>query len=540
MAAQHTQHNVVFPDLESLPFLKGLQRSFTSLAEMIATRAREIPDRVHVLYESQSRTYADTNRNANRVAGFLLDSGVGKGDIVSLMIMNSPQIYDTMFGAQKIGAVACLINFASKGPEIAYALDHAKPRVVFVGKTFMDDFLKGYQAAAHKPMVVEVGDADNQRESITHTTLVDIMAKYPGDEILLPQAPEDPALMLYSSGTTGKPKGILISNGGQLAICESMARTGLVQGDDTMLILLPMFHTNPICVWTYPMTYCGQTLCIRPYFSPKDFWPSITDNGITILMGVPAMYNYVYYSIDPSQIDMARLKLRWAFCGAAPLSVDLIKGFKDRFNVEIVEGYGLTEAAGVSVANPALGKRKAGSVGIPMPGQDARIFDDNLRELPVNTRGEICIKGANTMLGYLNNPEATAETLQDGWLRTGDIGTMDAEGYFYVVDRKKDMINRGGENIYPKEIEMVLEGHPDIVAAAVVGIADEALGEKVKAIIEPSKSGSLTAKAVNSFLEDKLARYKIPEIIEFMEQLPRNPTGKILKNELKKNSVHCP
>ena len=231
---------------------------------------------------------------------------------------------------------------------------------------------------------------------------------------------------------------------------------------------------------------------------------------------------------------MDKLKLRWAFCGAAPLSVDLIKGFKERFNVEIVEGYGLTEGTGISTVNPPLARHKTGSVGVPLPRQEVRILDDDLQELPANTRGEICIKGANTMLGYLNNPEATAETLQAGWLRTGDIGTMDEDGYYYIVDRKKDMINRGGENIYPKEIEMVLEGHPAIVAAAVVGVADEALGEKVKAIIEPSKSCDLTAEEVKSYLEDKLARYKIPEIIEFMEQLPRNPTGKILKKELKK------
>lgn len=535
MSDQLARRDVEFPELASLPFLKGLKRSFSSLAEMMATRAEEIPDRTHVRYENQSRTYAQTNLNANRVANFLAEMGVQKGDIVSLMIMNSPQIYDAMFGVQKTGAVAGLINFASKGPEIAYVLDHSRPRVVFVGQTFMADFIKGYQAAAHKPIVVEVGEADAGRESITRTTLADIMTDYPGDETLVPQAPEDPALMLYSSGTTGRPKGILISNGNQLAICRSMARLGLVQGGDTMLILLPMFHTNPICVWTYPMTYCGQTLCIRPAFSPKEFWPSIIDNDVTILMGVPAMYNYVYYAIDPSQIDVGKLKLRWAFCGAAPLSVDLIKGFKNRFNVEIVEGYGLTEGTGISTVNPPLGKRKVGSVGVPLPGQEVRILDDDLQELAVNTRGEICIKGANTMLGYLNNPEATAETLQDGWLRTGDIGTMDEEGYFYIVDRKKDMINRGGENIYPKEIEMVLEGHPAVVAAAVVGVADEALGEKVKAIIEPSKSSDITAEEVNAFLEEKLARYKIPEIIEFMERLPRNPTGKILKKELKNN-----
>ena len=521
------------PALDALPFLEGLRTSFSSLAEMIATRAEEIPERVHVLYYDQSRTYAQTNHNANRVANYLKAQGVRKGDVVSLMIMNSPQIYDAMFGAQKLGAIAGLINFALKGPEIAYTLDHAQPRVVFVGKSFMADFAQGYETASHKPVVVEVDTDASQRASISRTTLSEILAQYPDDEALVVQTPDDPTLMLYSSGTTGHPKGILISNANQLAICQSMSRLGIMQGEDTMLILLPMFHTNPICVWSYPLIYAGQTVCIRKSFSPNDFWPAITDNGVTILMGVPAMYNYVYYSIDPATVDRSKLKLRWAFCGAAPLSVDLIEGFKERFNVEILEGYGLTEGTGIATINPPLGRRKVGSVGVALPGQEVRIMDDNLKEMPVNARGEICIKGPITMLGYLNNEQATAETLQDGWLRTGDIGTMDEEGYFYVVDRKKDMINRGGENIYPKEIEMVLEGHPAVLAAAVVGVPDEALGERVKAIVEPSADCELSAEEIRNYLSDKLAGYKVPEFVEFMERLPRNPTGKILKKELK-------
>ncbi len=533
MTATGTRPTSETPTLDALPFLKGLRTSFSSLAEMIATRAEEIPERVHVVYYEQSRTYAQTNSNANRVANYLNEQGVRKGDVVSLMIMNSPQIYDAMFGAQKLGAIAGLINFASKGPEIAYTLDHAQPRVVFVGKEFMADFVLGYEAASHKPVVVEVDSDANPPAPIARTTLSEIFAQYPDDEVLVVQAPDDPTLMLYSSGTTGRPKGILISNANQLAICQSMSQLGTIQGEDTMLILLPMFHTNPICVWSFPLIYAGQTVCIRKSFSPNDFWPAITDNGVTILMGVPAMYNYVYYSIDPATIERSKLKLRWAFCGAAPLSVDLIKGFKERFNVEILEGYGLTEGTGIATANPPLGKRKVGSVGVALAGQEVRIMDDNLKEMPVNERGEICIKGASTMLGYLHNEQATAETLQEGWLRTGDIGTMDEERYFYVVDRKKDMINRGGENIYPKEIEMVLESHPSVVAAAVVGVPDEALGERVKAIIEPSADCALSAEEIKDFLADKLARYKVPEFIEFMERLPRNPTGKILKKELK-------
>lgn len=281
------------------------------------------------------------------------------------------------------------------------------------------------------------------------------------------------------------------------------------------------------------MTFCGQTLCIRKAFSPQDFWPAILDNGITILMGVPAMYAYVYSSTNPATLDRSKLKLKWAFCGAAPLSTTLIKGFKDKFNVDIIEGYGLTEATGVSTANPPLGNRKPGSIGLPMREQEVAILDDDQNPLAAGEKGEICIRGDATMQSYLNNPEGTSDTLKNGWLLTGDIGYMDPDGYFYVVDRKKDMINRGGENIYPREIEMVLEKHPGIAAVAVVGIPDQALGERVKAVLELTKPGSLSPEEIQHFLSDKLARYKIPEHIEIMDQIPRNPTGKILKTALR-------
>jgi len=519
--------------LAELTFLNGLQLSFNSVAELVVTRAREIPERTCVMYYGQTITYREVNERANRVANFLKNQGVQKGDIVSLMVLNAPEIYDCMIGIQKLGAIAGSINFALKGPEIAYVLDDSKPVAVFVGSDFMADFARGVEAAAHKPKVIEVRTQAAHSEKLAFMTLTEIHETFPSEEALVQQAPGDPFLLMYSSGTTGKPKGILLSNEGQLSICRGMNRQGLVEGNDIMLILLPMFHINPICVWTFPMMFAGQTLCIRKAFSPSDFWPAIIENGITILQGVPAMYNYVYYSIDPTTVDRSALKLRWAFCGAAPLSVDLINGFKEKFNVDIVEGYGLSEGTGVSCANPALGKRKIGSIGLPLPEQRIEIMDDTLNILPPGEKGEICIQGRANMLEYLNKPEATGETLQNGWLRTGDIGCMDEEGYLYIVDRKKDMINRGGENIYPREIEIVLEALPEITAVAVIGIPDEALGERVKAVIETAKPGILSAADIKAYLSDKLARYKIPEVIEFMEQIPRNPTGKILKKNLR-------
>jgi len=519
---------------DELPLLKGRRTAFESVAEMVTVRAQEVPDHTFVRFYDQVITYAQINAQANRVANSLRHRGIGKGDVVSLLISNSPEVYTVMFGIQKLGAIAGSINFMLKGPEIAYLLEDSRPVMVFVSSEFLPEFTRGRDLSNHKPEVIEVKTAAGSETDSGFEQLSHILDRYPPDEALVSQEASDPFLLLYSSGTTGQPKGILLKNGGQLSICRAMASIGLFNPDDVMLILLPMFHTNPICVWTYPIIYCAQTLCIRKAFSPDDFWPSITQNRVSILMGVPAMYNYVYYSVDSSTVDRSALSLNFAFCGAAPLSVDLIKGFEEKFNVEIIEGYGLTECTGVSTVNPPQGKRKPGSIGVALPEQEIKIMDDDNRELPSGQKGEICIRSEAVMRGYLNNPDATANTIVDGWLHTGDIGYMDEEGFIFIVDRKKDMINRGGENIYPREVEIALESHPDVKEVAVVGTPDAALGEKVKAFVIPVEPETLTAKDIKDYLKDRLAGYKIPELIEFMEALPRNPTGKIMKKELRR------
>lgn len=520
--------------LSELPFLKDKRIRFDSVAEMFLTRAKENPDKPYVLFYDDVITYGEVNRRANKVANYLKNKGIKKGDIVSILIMNAPEVYYTMFGIQKLGAVAGSINFMLKGPEIAYLLDDSKPEIVFVGSEFMEEFAKGFEIAQHKPQIVEVVTGVKHQVSLNQEKLSEILENYPDTEAFVPQKADDPFLLLYSSGTTGNPKGILLSNKGQLSVCYDMSSIGIFQEGDVMLLLLPMYHTNPICVWTFPVAFAGQTISIRKAFSPADFWPSIIEHQATILMGVPAMYNYVFYSIDSKSIDRSRLKLRIAFCGAAPLSVELINGFKEKFNVEIIEGYGLTEGTGLSTVNPPLGKRKAGSIGLAVPSQEIKIMDDQNNELPQGEKGEICIRGDAVMLEYYHRPQATKETLVNDWLHTGDIAYRDEEGFFYIVDRKKDMINRGGENIYPREIEIALESLSGVKEVAVIGIPDEALGERVKAFIIPAEPGILTGEKVKAFLSDKMAKFKIPEVIEFVDELPRNPTGKILKKELKR------
>ena len=298
------------------------------------------------------------------------------------------------------------------------------------------------------------------------------------------------------------------------------------------MILNPMFHTNPICRWSYPVIYQGTRICIRRRFTTNDFWPTILNYGITICGGAPAMYHFVLHSIDPSTIDRSKLKLRFAISGAAPMSPVLMKEFKDTFNVTVIEGYGLTEVSGLSTGNYGV-TPKPGSIGVAIPGQEIEIMDDDHQIMPYGGKGEICIKSDANMIGYLNNPEATAETIRDGWVHTGDMGYMDEEGYIFISGRKKEMINRGGENVYPREIELVLEEHPQISSVAVVGVPDEVLGERIKACIIPRTPGSLTTQDVKDYLKDKLARYKIPEYVEFMTEFPINANGKIMKTSLK-------
>ncbi len=520
--------------LNQISVLKGLKTEFDSPAEMLVARAAEIPHKTFVYFYEQVITYRQVNERANRVANFLKSKGIRKGDFVSFLVLNSPEVFHIMFGIQKLGAISGAVNFMLQGPEIAYLLDDAKPKIVFVGSEFMKPFAAGYEQATHKPIVVEVVTGTGHAFGPVETTLSEILLNYPTNEAFVPQKPDDPFLLLYSSGTTGRPKGILLKNAGQLSLCRGMASMNCYRDNDVMLMVLPMFHVNPICVWTFPLMFAGLTICLRKSPSPNDFWEPILDYGITVVMGVPALYAFVLFTADPEKIDRSRLKLRYAFSGAAPMPVDLINTFRDKFNTEIIEGFGLSEAHGISTANPPLGKRKPGSVGVGIPGNELKILDDNNNEMPTGEPGEICIRGDQVMLCYYNQPESTRDTIKDGWLHTGDMGIMDKDGFIFIVDRKKDMINRGGENIYPREVEMAIETHPKVREVSVIGVPDPALTEKVKAFVVLHEKDSMTDEELKTYLQEKLARYKIPSFIEFVDDFPRNPTGKVMKKELRR------
>nr|WP_211289498.1 class I adenylate-forming enzyme family protein [Sporomusa silvacetica] len=518
--------------LEAQAHLKGRRLEFESIAQMLTIRSRETPEASHVYYYDQKLSYRDTNERANQVANFLKEKGVKKGDIVAVMIRNAPEIYYAMWGAQKLGAVALAMNYCLKGPEIAYVLNDAKPKAAFVGSDYLDEFAKGLDQSESKPYVVEAVTDVTHESAIAQKKFADILDQYPTDECLVKQSLDDPFMLLYSSGTTGQPKGILLSNRAQLSQCRNFNRQGYIKGNDVMMIMLPMFHTNPLCVFTYPISYAGQVLCIRKKFSPHEFWPAVMQYGITIIMGVPTMFDYILSKVEPIGIDLSKVKIRYAFTGGASLSLATRREFKKKYNIDFLVGYGLTEGCGGNTTEPALGHFKDGSCGMTHPGEQIEIMDEEGNILPNNVDGEICIKGDCVMMGYLNKPEQAAEIMRGGFLHTGDIGHFDDDGYLYIVDRKGDMIIRGGENIYPRQIEIVLEEHTLIAEVAVIGVPDKYLGQQVKAYIVPKQKGSMTVEATRKWLLERMAKYKVPVLFEFVDRLPRTPSGKVQKFKL--------
>jgi long-chain acyl-CoA synthetase len=277
----------------------------------------------------------------------------------------------------------------------------------------------------------------------------------------------------------------------------------------------------------------GVTIVLRTGFSASEFWEVVEQYGVTFWSAVPAVYNILLQIPETAEgRDLSSVK--FGICGAAPMPVDTFRKFEETFGIKIIEGYGLTEGTVASAINPVAGKRKIGSIGKPLPGQEIKILDDDGNELPPGDVGELCVGGGNVMKGYLRKPEANAETLRDGWLRTGDMAYMDDEGYFFIVDRKKEMIIRGGENIYPKEIDNLLFSHPKILEAAVVGVPDEIMGEEVKAYIVVKPGETMTDEDVRQFCKKNLASFKVPRYVEFIDELPKNIIGKTLKKHLKK------
>ncbi|WP_431028917.1 class I adenylate-forming enzyme family protein [Lysinibacillus sp. LZ02] len=491
------------------------------ITNMLKQYATSKADQVAVQFKGETLTYQELYRQAERLAASLEQKGYKKGDIAAIYMHNSARFLVSYFGVQLLGMAAMPINTKLAVPEVQYILNHSEAKVLICDPVLEENVLAtGY--------VFEeiISSEETLQKIIEDTSLDDTLISVEVD-------PDEMAIVMYTSGTTGKPKGVMLSQRNVYETAKIWAESMEMTEQDRMFICTPLFHCAGSHVFAVPTLYAGGTVIIEEAFSPEKTLQQLVETEATIFFGVPAMYMILLSRPDTRTLAFPHLRL---FCyGAAPMPYEILRQLKDAFpQVRVQNLYGQTEntpAASSLLDEQAL--EKIGSVGRPLVRTEVQVVDEHGEPLPTGAVGEITVKGPQVMIGYLKNPEETARTLKNGWLYSGDLGRFDEEGYLYIVDRKKDMMIRGGENVYPIEIEDVLYQIPEILETAVIGVPHEVYGEVPKACIVLKEGQSLDADAILAYCAKNLAKYKVPVEIEFMDMLPRNASGKVLKHTLK-------
>lgn len=522
------------------------------VADSLAKQAAAQPNKAALVYGDQTYTYGRLHARAQTISAALLRVGVDQGDRVALMFPNHPDYVAAFFAVCGIGATLVPVNPLLKHEEIEHILIDSDTHTVIAHESLTAElakaadkvnslqhiFICSYQANSVPEL--QLSQRCLERVQVTRLNCAYIDALEGGNpnsnwgRVLRRQ--DDLALLVYTSGTTGKPKGAMLSHQNMLAAVQSAHAAIEISVDDTTLAVLPLCHIYGLTVVMLGSISKGGTIIVLDKFEPSRVLDVIAANKISILPIVPAMYQFLLMELEKRSQENRRTdlsSLRICISGAAAMPPDLIAKVEKAFGAPLLEGYGLTEVSCVVSINPPGGPQKAGSVGKAMPGIQARIVSRQTRqEVPPGEIGEVAVLGANVMRGYFRQPEATKECIRNGWFLTGDLGSMDEDGYIYLVGRSKELIIRGGQNIYPREIEDVIARMPAVQEVAVLGVPDSFMGERVKAVVVAKKGETLTQDEVKHFCQEHLAEYKVPRIVEFIEQLPRNSTGKILKREL--------
>jgi long-chain acyl-CoA synthetase len=495
---------------------------FQTLPDMLRYRARIEPESPFVRLGDQSLTYGSFDARTDALAAGFADLGVAPGDVVSVFLPNCIEFLEAWFGILKAGGVLGPVNPAYTGPEAGYVIGHSEAVAVVTN--------------AHGAGVIgpERGDLERLRNVISIDGEGDLglheLAGRGGPTPAPARGLDDLAAILYTSGTTGKPKGAMLSHRNQLVNATQGAELVPLGPGDRVGMLLPLFHANAQVVTTLIPIMIGCEIVMWERFSASKFWETVEELQPASLSAVPTILAAVLHAPGAPE---GKTSLRYVICGAAPLSVELLQAFQNRFGIRILEGFGMTETSCISSINPFYGDRKAGSIGLPIRGQEMQIAGKDGEPAAPGEYGEIMVKGPNVMVGYLKNPEATDETIRDGWLYSGDIGYVDEDGYFYIADRSKDMIIRGGENIYPREIEEVIYQFDGVLECAVIGVAHEVRGEEVLAVVAPKPGVTLDLDALAEHAAARLAKYKLPRSFEVRDELPKTATGKISKGPLR-------
>ncbi|HUR75825.1 MAG TPA: AMP-binding protein [Sporichthya sp.] len=486
--------------------------------ELVRARAKSDPNGACVEDEHRALTNAEFADAVAVMAQRLRHAGVAAGDTVGVLLPNCVDLVVTMFGAWTLRAALTPLNPALTEDEALYQLQDSTS-VVLVGDRDVAA-LAARAGAAHL-----LAGPDSPRPD---------SPAVPGLNTADPCTAEDFALIIYTSGTTGRPKGVLLDHANLAAMTASIVERLHLGADDGSLLVLPLFHVNGLVVGVLSPLRAGGRVLISPRFAVDTFWHLVETRRPTYFSAVPTIYALLDSRTD-REVDSS--SLRFALCGAAPMPADQITLFERRFGVPLVEGYGLSEGTVASTLNPLDGVRKPGTVGLPLPGQQVAIRSRQGRPAAAGERGEVVIRGANVMRGYLGQPEATAATIRDGWLHTGDVGYLDGDGYLVLVDRIKDMIIRGGENVYPQEIEAVLYRHPAVVEAAVIGQPDAVMGEVPVAFVALRPGSVVDPEEFQALCRSSLAKYKQPTAIRILPSLPKNAVGKIAKRALRDQAV---
>jgi long-chain acyl-CoA synthetase len=491
-----------------------------NLARILTETAAEHGDRTAFKLDDIELSYAMLDETSARVAALLKARGLEAGDRVGLMLPNVPYFPAIYYGILRAGGVVVPMNVLLKEREVNFYLGDSGAKLLFAWHDFADAAEAGAADAGADCILVKPGEFEQL-----------LIAQEP-DRELADRAGDDTAVILYTSGTTGQPKGAELTHDNLYRNCSMTSVTlGEFSHEDVLLGALPLFHSFGQSCTMNSAVSVGATVTMIPRFDPEKALEMLSRDRVTVFLGVPTMYNAMLHASNADTADASTLRL--CMSGGAAIPVELIRGFEAKFDCAILEGYGLSETSPVASFNHPDRERKPGSIGTPIQGVEMQVWDEQGNELPQGEVGEIVIRGHNVMKGYWERPEATAEAINnDGWFRTGDMARVDEDGYFFIVDRKKDLIIRGGYNVYPREVEEVLYEHPAIQEAAVVGIPDDALGEEVGAVVVLKEGGSLDAQEVKAYVKEQVAAYKYPRKVWFVDELPKGPTGKILKREI--------
>jgi long-chain acyl-CoA synthetase len=470
-------------------------------------------------------TYAQLDRSARGVATALRARGVQPGDKVALLIPNVPEFTIAYFGILYAGAAVVPINVLAAAPEVHYFLEDSEARLLIAHPFFAESARRG-AADAGRPLVMAGGGPG--------AGTLEEMQESPPLDFPHPTDPDATAVILYTSGTTGKPKGAELTHSNLFVNCAFVVPRLIPPQDpdrNVALATLPLFHSfGQTCIQNATIA-AGGSFTLLPRFGPKEAFEILERDRVTLFAGVPTMYFALLHHPQEREYDLSSLAL--CLAGGAPMPVEVMHAFEERFGVPILEGFGLSETSPVASFNMVGRPRKPGSIGYPVWGVEMAIVDDQDRPLADGLRGEIVIRGHNIMKGYWKRPDATKETLKNGWFHSGDIGLRDEDGCYWIVDRKKDMILRGGFNVYPREVEEVLYAHESVAEAAVIGIAHDSHGEEVKAVVALKVGCACSEEQLIAWCKERLAAYKYPRVVEFRDALPKGPTGKILKRELR-------